>query len=199
MKNYPIVLTLVLLWGCSASTVLTVVADSKTDMYLLDLKDLEGAGTLMGETPVEIEYDKVKGRAIRLERKNTDPQFWYFLDNDADAIRIETKLTAKPVSETNAAKADKSATGETDTNSNTPYRLLMLSYVALSQNRLEDALQNSAQLEKIRPHIAAPHIIRGLTYLQQQNKTEALKSFEMAKSLDPSDASIDSLIGAAKL
>ena len=77
-------------------------------------------------------------------------------------------------------------------------RLVMASYQAIMNNATQAVEELAQQIEKESPQTAAPHLLRGLSYLRNQDFPRAKAAFQRAKTLDPGDRDIDKLLEATQ-
>ena len=190
--------------SCATPKVI-VSSDKKSTVSLVGFSDFTSDGQILGEAPQTVELDKLKTKFLKVWGKGLAPQYWVF----GDIVGRETKLSLKmeeTVSDDEDKKPepkpkDENKDGKGDDENADPnlgYRILMQSYHALSVGDLELARDLANKLKELNAKIASPHILIGITYLQQGAKSEAASAFEIAKSLDPKDAEIERLIQATR-
>jgi tetratricopeptide (TPR) repeat protein len=172
--------------GCATKT-LTLVSNEKANISLVDYDDQAGEGDLVGETPVAIEVDKLKRQYIRVWGEGIHPQFWVVKPLEDSKTEITLRLDRKE------------DTGESDAalrlqELNRSFRMMMRAYKALTAKDLETAREISKQINQLQPDVAAPHIITGLSFLAEGNKSKARASFLKAKNLDPEDRDLEELL-----
>jgi tetratricopeptide (TPR) repeat protein len=178
--------TLAFGYGCASKT-LTLVSNEKANVSLVDYDDQAGEGDLIGETPVAIEVDKLKRQYIRVWGEEIHPQFWVVRPLDDAKTEITLRLDRR-----DDAGADDAALRLQEMNRS--FRMLMRAYKALTAKDLETAREISKQINQLQPDIAAPHIITGLSFLAEGNKSKARASFLKAKNLDPEDRDLEELL-----
>jgi hypothetical protein len=150
--------------------------------------------------PYNIPAAKLDQKAIRFAGPGKVPQFWIFSSQQAESIRLAPALANAPFREGQQPKSnedpqkEKEADKKVDLNSNVSHRLLMQSYRSLLANDLDVAQEAAISLEKLDPKLASPKIIKGLVALQKGENDVARSEFTTAKTLDPEDKEIDSLI-----
>jgi len=172
--------------GCATQT-LTLVSNEKANISLVDYDDQTGEGDLVGETPVAIEVGKLKRQYIRVWGEGLHPQFWVVKPLDDAKTEITLRLDRKEDS------------GESDAAArlqelNRSFRMLMRAYKALTSKDLETSREISKQINQLQPDVAAPHIITGLSFLAEGNKSKARAAFLKAKNMDPEDRDIEELL-----
>jgi tetratricopeptide (TPR) repeat protein len=173
-------------YGCASKT-LTLISNEKANVSLVDYDDQAGEGDLIGETPVAIEVGKLKRQYIRVWGEEIHPQFWVVRPLEDAKTEITLRLDRK-----DDAGADDATVRLQEMNRS--FRMLMRAYKALTAKDLETAREISKQINQLQPDIAAPHIITGLSFLAEGNKSKARASFLKAKNLDPEDRDLEELL-----
>lgn len=180
------------LTNCSTPKTLKIIADGPSDLTLVSSESPDRAETKLGRSPIEIEFDKVNGKLIKITQAGKLPQFILPLSIDASSTTVSTKL--RNLSE--IPEIQKITKNETDPN--VTHRLLMQAYDAMVRERNFDrALRLADDISKINASLAAPYTIKGLIFLQQGQSGKAKMEFQTAKEKDPVDMQIDSLLRAA--
>jgi len=175
-----------MLSGCATKT-LTLVSNEKANISLVDYDDQAGEGDLVGETPVAIEVDKLKRQYLRVWGEGLYPQFWVIKPLEDSKTEITLRMERKD----DAGDADATAKAQ---ELNRSFRMLMRAYKALTSKDLETSREISKQINQLQPDAAAPHIITGLSFLAEGNKSKARAAFLKAKNLDPEDRDIEELL-----
>ncbi len=173
-------------FGCASKT-LTLVSNEKANISLVDYDDQAGEGDLVGETPVAIEVDKLKRQYLRVWGEGLYPQFWVIKPLEDSKTEITLRMERKEES----GQGD--AAGKIQ-EMNRSFRMLMRAYKALTAKDLETSREISKQINQLQPDLAAPHIITGLSFLAEGNKSKARAAFLKAKNLDPEDRDIEELL-----
>lgn len=190
MKKFRIlalILGLINLSFACATKTLTLVSNEKANVSLVDYDDQAGEGDLLGETPVSIELDKLKRQYLRIWGEGLYSQYWVVKALEDSKTEITLRMDRKE----ETGQAD--AAGKI-AEMNRSFRMLMRAYKALTSKDLESAREISKQINQLQPDIAAPHIITGLSYLAESNKSKARAAFQKAKNLDPEDRDIEELL-----
>lgn len=189
--------------GCAAKKVYFESAD-KAKVNIIDGKDAGSEGRFVGETPIQLPLEQVENKTVRITYQGAIPQYWYFPRSKGDEIRLKIALRPLPVTDDSGKESskpdkDKDKNNKKDQDKsvrtmNLTHRLLLKSYQALAGNQANEARKLAEELAQLEPLIAAPHIIIGLTYIQQGDKASAQASLKKASVLDPTDRDIDELL-----
>jgi len=190
-------------WACVSPRII-VSTDKKASVSLVGFNDAASNGQILGDAPQSVDLAKLETKFLKVWGPGLVPQYWVF----GNVIGRETKIALK-MEELAAAKDDKKKKPDDEkkddkkpeggsSDQNLSHRLLMQSYHALTIGDLELARNLANKLREINPNIASPHIVIGISYLEQGSKTDAASAFGIAKTLDPQDAEIDRLIEAAR-
>lgn len=174
--------------GCATPT-LTVVSNEKANLSLVDFEDSNGEGELIGQTPATIDLEKFEKKYIRVWGEGIQSQYWVVspLEQDKNELSLRIEKREEPEEPEDLSLVI-----------NQYFRMLMRSYKALTAKRYETARDLAKQLNRAVPEAAAPHLITGLSYLGEGEKSKARTSFLKAKNLDPEDKDIESLLNIAK-
>ena len=149
--TYSISILLLPFFVLSQNSCTTPVITFKTDvpakLSLSRSNDLEANETPLGETPLTLELDKLKGGLIKITGKGKAPLYWAFSDSLGDTTQLTMKLpselssaedpTAEDPTTTMAPQKAKKNPGNNGVSpgSNRLMRLILRSYQALvSQN-----------------------------------------------------------------
>ncbi len=202
-----ILFQVLLLSGCKKRTV-AVKTNVNSTINIVDFKRPNSKGKVYGKTPKKISMSKLKGKFIRLSSKGYEPQNWVFTDLISRKIDLSTKLEKVVVDENlknkdkkeepNNIQEEKQRKAQEVKSNNRLARMIMRSYVSFTNKKYRDSFELANQLASLFPNLAAPLIIKGLIFLEQNKKKAARISFLKAKNLDPEDKDIDKLIGYAK-
>ena len=77
---------------------------------------------------------------------------------------------------------------------NRTVRLLLKAYQALTIKDYEVVRELCKQAGDLDPTLAGPHILTGLSHMQQGHKNQARIAFNKARALDPDDQEIAQLL-----
>ncbi len=147
---------------------------------VLSPSKLDEGGTLLGEAPVTVELDQIVGKVVRIEQPGKQSVYWIVTDAAGDQTEVSVSMFDDP--------------GSSGGSNNRVARLLMKSYQALSGKLYGPARELADQAATIDPELAAPHVIKGLSFYQEGNSAEARSAFMKAQALDPEDKDIDALL-----
>jgi hypothetical protein len=185
-----------LLGACSTTKTFKLATDGKAQVNLLSWDNLDQEGKFLGETPIDLKIDEIKGQVLKISQPNRKPQYWSIVTDDGSSIEANIKLlnTFDSDGASTDLISDKTAFGEL----NRQFRMALRAYEALAKGNNQLAIELSKKLENMNNNIAAPHIISGLAFLNLDDKEKAGVSFAKAKSLDPSDIDVSKLIDLTK-
>jgi len=179
-----------------ATQQIVVETVGKSTVSLVEGTKLTEQGELVGPSPATIKLTDINGRVIKISAPGKLPQYLLI----TNVLGTETRAKLQLRNETPAAK-DSSGGGPpapaSNQDKNLIFRTLLKAYQALSTDNYKSAIELSDKLKELAPEVAAPHIVKGITYLNMGQKSDALSEFNQAKAMDPSDLDIDKLIEAA--
>lgn len=134
---------------------------------------------------------QVINKIIEAKLPGYEPVQYLIIDgSDADLI----KLKATPTKEVEEKRIEDEALEANKANPSLRYRMIVEAYQAIVKEDYKKAEGLGIQLTKILPNISVPHIILGLLEVQKGAYGEAKKHLETARSLDPSDENLKSLL-----
>ena len=178
-------------WGCITKTI-SFKSAQKAQVSLVSPNDLEGEGTLVGDTPVSLDLEKVNGNIIRISQKGKHPVYWVV--TDAVAETTEANINLFDAFSPGIIPSGTIPSTENRFRVNRVFRLLMRSYQALSGKRFSEARALADQATTIDPEIAAPLVIKALAFYQEGLSSEARAALAKAQALDPEDKDIETLM-----
>lgn len=196
MTRYALgIVVLLLLYPTLACA--TKVVNFKTNgpakVSILESGKLDAPTNPIGETPLTIEVDKLRGKVVKITQPGAAPIYWTMADVAGDSIDANLSFIPDP---TAAPTSNGAGEGRVDTRATTNriVRLLLRSYQALAGKRFDAARELAGQAAAINPEVSGPHVIEGLALFQLGRSDEAKTSLLKAKALDPEDKDIDELL-----
>jgi len=168
------------------------------DLAVQPLGKFDEVPEKLGASPTSVELSKLQGKMLRVSRGGKVLQHWIFPEDSGGSIEIvlgnnlEEQLSS-PDEDPKKPTSEKLTSIEPKDGNVIP-RLLLQAYQALIEQDYARTRAVSEQIIGLSPQIAAPHILIGLSHLQEGDKKLARASFAKAKTLDPGDNSIDTLI-----
>ena len=176
-------------WGC-ASSQLTIERQGEARAIIYDLKDLSDPVKELPQGKIELGPSEYQGKAIKVFRSSEKSLYIAFIDPESanNLIRINVDnpeifgIEAEVVTNTKGA----------DENRN--YDMILRSYQAVLEKNFEEARKLSSQLIEVKPRLAAPHILQGMAYYFEGDRTRALASYKQALALDPANADLKDTI-----
>lgn len=199
VRSFYISVVAFTLASCASNTIEISSADKAT-VSLLEIES-NADETVLGETPVKVEIDKIRDKLLKATSKDKIPQYILILASLGKSTKINLRLEDKIPNEDKKNKNDdKNKSKDTEykvDQINRFLRLLLNSYKNLLSEDYELSLQMANDAKDILPEASAPSIVIGLAYMKLGQKEKAIASFNRAKSLDPQDASIDELVKIA--
>ncbi len=202
-------LLVILTCSCSVKKI-TFFSNEPANVSIVPFADASGEGSLVGQAPVTVTVDTINQGYIKVWGENMETQNWIITDLLGENTQANIKLKKIESGEKNDDKdktdeekdkedekknQDAKKQGEDRSiEQNKNFRLILNAYQALAQSRWQEARDLSSQLSKAMPNIAAPHIITGLSFLSEGNRAAASSAFNIAKTLDPTDADLEKLI-----
>lgn len=200
-RSLPLILAFAVLTtaGCATKTITfrstsPASGGGKAKVVALSPGKLDEGGTLLGETPLTVEIEKLTGKVVRMEQPGKQSVYWIITDAAGDKVEANVTMLDDPAA---LASASATATGERPdpkATENRIGRLLLKSYQALSSKQFGPARELADQAATIKPELAAPHVIKGLSFYQEGNAGEARASFMKAQALDPEDKDLETLL-----
>ncbi len=200
--------------GCTESMVV-FGGDAGADVYVVRDRTGQDAEKL-GKTPLTLPVSKVSGKVIKVVQPGHAPQYWVFPEKIAGqrtelkaphlelakAIEDGKKAAEPPPEKKEAgAKPEKECPAVPkpldDGQMNMAARLLLKSYQALVANDYTVARELADKALQVDPRIAAPHIVMGLSLLQEDRREDARAAFQKASAIDPSDKDLMALLELA--
>jgi hypothetical protein len=178
--------------GC-ATKVITFKTGGRSKVSTVSPNNLGEDGTLLGETPLSIGVDKLQGKIVKITQPGKQPVYWIMSATSGDITEANINLLDDPSTTLGNAQ---DAAGKVDAKASTNriLRLLMKAYQALSGRRFKAARELADQAAVIDPELAAPHIVRGLSFYQEGDAANATTALTKAQALDPEDKEIESLL-----
>jgi tetratricopeptide (TPR) repeat protein len=178
-----------------ATKVFTFKTSGPAKIEVLNSSKLDEPGKPLGQTPLTVNVEQIRGKVVRISQPGKFPAFWVVSEAAGDTTEATIKLADDPSSssgESAAAAGANRADGKASINR--VLRLLLRSYQALSGKRFKAARELADQAAIIDPEIAAPHVIKGLSLFQEGKTAEAKTALEKARALDPEDKDIGELL-----
>ena len=166
-----------LLCSCFGSNSVTFTSPSALTISSLEQ---DGTETILGNTPLTIEGDKLFGKKVRASAKGFQDEYWVFLPTGS--FSIEAVINPKQVS------------SDENLLSNRIIRLILESYQALVEERTDESRKLAAEASKLDSSLAGPLIIQALSLLKEGKNQEAKAILNRARILDPNDRKIQDLI-----
>jgi tetratricopeptide (TPR) repeat protein len=179
--------------ACATTKVFVFKTNGPAKVDLVATGKLDDPGQPLGQTPLTIDVEKLKGKVLRISQTGKLPAYWAVSEAAGDKTEATIKLAEDP----SAAGATAGASGtrlDAKASTNRVLRLLLKSYQALSGKRFEAARELAGQAAAIDPELAAPQVILGLSLFKEGKAAEAKIALAKARALDPGDKDIDELM-----
>ena len=186
MPSLKILILSTFLMSCQASEIRITYKGNAT-VEIVEPNNLNAKGKVLPKSPILLDSELLVNKAIKFSRGKAKPLYWYFLSNEAGITKLSIDLDDPSIFGIEQAK-------ETKSNNNFTHRLLLSSYHALSLNDYELARKLSDTISSVDPTLAAPYIIKSLSYLREGNKNLARTALARANELDPDDGNIKRLM-----
>lgn len=161
---------------------------------LLDSGKLDAPTDPIGDTPITVEAEKLRGKVVKIAQPGSPPVYWIMSDASADTIDASFAPILDPSAAGAAGNSLPDGRVDVKTTTNRIVRLLLRSYQALAEGKYDVARELAAQAATISPEVAGPHVIDGLSLYKNGKFAEAKTALLKAKSLDPEDKDIDKLL-----
>jgi hypothetical protein len=169
--------------SCASLSRATFKSKDTVTVRAVDWSDLSGSGQLLGQTPLDVDLDKLKGKVLVLTAPNRQTQYWVVPYTTGQKLEANVKLEAKDQG---------SAAGVFPVKAYS--RLIMKAFEALQSKDYNLAADLATKMAALAPDDPSSSIITGLAALQKGNKSKARAEFEKAKSLDPENSEINQLL-----
>ena len=201
MASQALMLSKYFILSCLFTSCATKLVTFKSDIPAkVSVSSFEAKGAQdepLGDTPYSTELSKIDGRVVKLSADGKAPAYWFVYQATADNTEIVTKLPE--LGTWNNGDSSGSAVGQLSNkqasqSSNRILRLTLRSYQALASREFQVARELAEQVSTLNSTLAAPHVIRGLSFMQEGQMKEARAALQRAKTLDPDDADIDSIM-----
>jgi len=176
------------IYSCASLSKVTFKSKDNVTIRAVDWGDLNGYGQNLGQTPLDVDLDSLKGKVLVLTAPNRHTQYWVVPYTTGQKLEATLKLEEKQREGSSLAAFPVK----------TYSRLLMKAYEALQSKDYNLAMDLAGKMTSLAPDDPAPSIISGLAALQKGNKPKARLEFEKAKSLDPESAEITDLLNLAR-
>jgi hypothetical protein len=177
-----------LIQSCASLSKVSFKSKDSVTIRAVDWADLNGAGQILGQTPVDVDLDRLKGKVLVLTAPNRATQYWVVPYTTGKKLEATVKLEERNQGTTAAAVFPVKSYS----------RLLMKAFEALQSKDYNLASDLAVKMATIAPEDPASSIISGLAALQKGNKSRARGEFEKAKSLDPENGDISELLQLAR-
>lgn len=170
--------------ACAGQRTMTFSAlEAGSEISLVPLDNPDSSGQKL-KNPATVNTTQLTKQAVRIAANGKSPIYWFAPGESGRRMDIRVKQLP--------------ACTTTEMNRNRPVRVLMKAYQALASKDYNLARQLATQAAEIDTTLAAPLIISGLAYLQENRREEARLAFNKARALDPEDAEIAELLRLAQ-
>jgi hypothetical protein len=190
--HYLLFCLILLISSCSTPQVIVKTSNPST-ISLVSWSTANQTGEVLGPSPQTIETAKLTERIIKISQPGYTTQYWVFSKAYGDLV--EAKISLRTEASTNNDKKDKGKGNKEDKRalSNRVGRFLLDAYAELIAGNHTEVRSITAEISKIDKDMATPHILTGLSYLEEGNRSGALSSFKKAQALDPYDPKVKEL------
>lgn len=161
---------------------------------LLDSGKLDAPTDPIGDTPLTVEVDKIRGKVVKITQPGALPIYWVMADVAGDTTDANLAFIPDPSTAATASNSTGDNHVDAKATTNRVVRLLLKAYQALAGKRFDTARELAAQAAIISPEVAGPHVIEGLALFQEGKSAEAKTALLKAQALDPEDKGIDELL-----
>lgn len=168
-------------YSCRHSLI-RIESSDNAKVDIVEWDNLNGIGIAKGNVPVEFPREEVESKVLRVSGKGKLPLHVYMFEPKGEIIVTKIQLDDVPTK------------SSSDDEENLIFRLLIRSYQELTKKNWNESIALAEQMSKLRPKLAAPHILIGMALLKNGRADEARNSLVKARALDPSDPIINEMI-----
>ena len=186
LKGLSWVLFFSLVMSCATKR-LTIKGTEGSIASLASFENLTKDDKVLGKVPVEIPLGDVVGKVIRVSKDGRQSAYWLVVEASGERTELTVEL---PESKEGIGSKQNSVP------INQILRLTLNAYQELGRGKFEEAKQLAQKAGELAPEAAAPQAIIGISLAKSGDMTGSRAAFLKAKSLDPDDASIPSLMSS---
>lgn len=174
------------MYGCATPTVVvTRQGDAKMAVHSLD--NLTAVESEVEQNQLELPLADLRGKAVRIYREPDKAVYIAFVDPKNSTTNLIFDANNKQL-------FGESKTPEKKINENRGYDMLLRAYQLVLEKKYDEARKLATTLSSLKPKIAAPHIIEGMSWYYEGDRTKALASYRQALALDPANADLSQTI-----
>lgn len=175
--------------GCSSQKTLKITAEEVVNVSIVSTKAPDRIIEKIGNTPSEVDLEKLPGNMLKLTRPGKLPQYIYpvELSDGINEIQVNLRQINK-VPEVQAYTANKA-------DPNLIQKMLLDAFEAINiDGNIDQAETIADEMIRLDKSIFSPRLIKALVYLQKGDTENAKIQAEIAKSLDPSNTRVDEIL-----